>query len=63
MKKLITLLLLCTSLIAGPATAENLEGVLPLAKDDIAATAQVRNSCDRIVMVFLWFIVIFLVCV
>ena len=52
MKKLITLLLLCTSLIAGPATAENLEGVLPLAKDDIAATAQVRNTSDRHVLLY-----------
>ena len=52
MKRLLSLLLLCTSLFAGPAAAENLEGVLPLTKDDIAAVAQIRGTPERHVMLY-----------
>ena len=51
MKRLPTLLLLaCLAMPA--AAADHLDGVLPLARDDIAAVAQVRATPERHVMLY-----------
>ena len=35
-----------------PAAADHLDGVVPLAKDDIAAVAQIKSSPERHVMLY-----------
>jgi len=44
--------LLCCILFSLPAAAGQLEGVLPLAKDDVAAVAQVRATAEKHVMLY-----------
>ena len=51
MKRLPTLLLLaCLAMPA--AAADHLDGVLPLARDDIAAVARVRATPERHVLLY-----------
>ena len=51
MKRLPTLLLLAC--LALPATAaDHLDGVVPLARDDIAAVAQVKSMPERHVLLY-----------
>ncbi len=44
--------LICCILFSLPAAAGQLEGILPLAKDDTAAVAQVRAMPERHVLLY-----------
>lgn len=41
------LLLLAATLLSLPVAAEKLDGIMPMAKDDFAAVAQVRATPER----------------
>ena len=53
MKRLLALLaFLCAAAFSLPASADRLDGVLPLHKDDFAAVAAVKTQPDRHVMLY-----------
>jgi hypothetical protein len=42
----------CTAALSLPALADHLDGIVPLAKDDIAAVAQLKAMPDRHAMLY-----------
>ncbi len=52
MKRLFHLLLTWLALAAPAFAADPLDGVLPLAQDDIAAVAQIKSTPERHVLLF-----------
>ncbi len=53
MKRLLSLFaFVLAALFSLPAAADRLDGVVPLAKDDIAAVAQVKSMPERHVMLY-----------
>lgn len=52
MRRLLQLFLFLMTLGMNALAADHLEGVLPLAKDDIAAVAQVKAAPDRHVLLY-----------
>jgi hypothetical protein len=53
MRRLLSLLAFVFATAASlPAAADHLDGVLPLLKDDIAATAQLKTQPERHVMLY-----------
>jgi hypothetical protein len=54
MRRLLSLLVIFVTALAGfsAAAAEHLDGVVPLARDDVAALAQVRATPERHVLLY-----------
>ncbi len=54
MRRLLSLLVILVTALAGfsAAAAEPLDGVVPLARDDVAALAQVRATPERHVLLY-----------
>jgi len=52
MKRLLYLLLTWLALAAPAFAADHLDGVLPLARDDLAAVAQIKATPERHVLLY-----------
>lgn len=52
MKRLIALALFALAVLALPARADHLDGIVPLAKDDLAAVSQVKTMPNRHVLLY-----------
>ena len=52
MKRLLALALFALATLALPARADHLDGIVTLAKDDLAAVSQVKTMPDRHVLLY-----------
>ncbi len=52
MKRLFALALFVLAVLALPARADHLDGIVPLTKDDIAAVGQLKEMPDRHVLLY-----------